>query len=179
MGLRLNLRSGSRLTREVHEIVILPRFIWVGGLTFKNNRFSHCATGANELTAGNGALGAIYVGMSAPDSVKGFPSNFQNRNVTIDGNHVDDSYIYGIFVANADGVKIINNTLGQTFIRGSAFDAGKLYGIKPDSAIYVGRSRNVTIAGNMMAHGRVARTAVAVDATCDKGTVHVSNNKLT
>jgi hypothetical protein len=148
-------------------------------LTIKNNRFSHCVTGANELTAGNGALGAIYVGMVAPDSVKGFPNNFQNRNVTMDGNHIDDSYIYGIFVANADGVKITNNAIGQTFIRGTAFDAGKLYGIKPDSAIFVGRSRNVTIAGNTIAHGRVAKSAVAVDATCDKGTVHVGSNKLT
>jgi parallel beta-helix repeat protein len=148
-------------------------------LTLTNNRFSHCVTGANELTAGNGALGAIYIGMSAPDSTKGFPNNFQNRNVIIEGNHVDDSYIYGIFVANADGVKIINNEIGQTFIRGTAYDAGQLYGIKPSSAIYIGRSRNVTINGNTMAHGRVAKSAVAVDATCDKGSVHVGSNKLT
>jgi parallel beta-helix repeat protein len=148
-------------------------------LTLKNNRFSHCVTGANELTAGNGALGTIYVGMAAPESTKGFPNNVQNRNVTIEGNHIDDSYIYGIFVANADGVKIAGNTIGQTFVRGTAYDAGQLYGIKPDSAIYVGRSRNVTISGNTVAHGRVARTAVAVDPTCDKATVHVGNNKLT
>ena len=74
-------------------------------LVFRNNRFTHCITGANELTAGSGALGTIYVGMSAPDSVKGFPNNFQNRNVTIEGNHIDDSYAYGIFVSNADGVQ--------------------------------------------------------------------------
>jgi parallel beta-helix repeat protein len=148
-------------------------------LSFKNNRFSHCVTGANELTAGNGALGTIYVGMAAPESTKGFPNNFQNRNVTIEGNHIDDSYIYGIFVANADGVKITGNAIGQTFVRGTAYDAGQLYGIKPDSAIYIGRSRNITIAGNTVAHGRVAKTAVAVDATCDKATVHVANNKLT
>ena len=148
-------------------------------LTFKNNRFTRSITGANALTAGNSELGTIYVGLSAPDSVKGFPNNFGNRNVTIDGNHIDDSYIYGIFVANADGVKITNNAIGQTFIRGTAFDAGKLYGIKPDSAIFVGRSRNVTIANNNVAHGRVARTAVAVDATCDKATMHLGNNKLT
>ena len=148
-------------------------------LTFKDNRFSHCASGANELTAGNGALGTITIGMVAPESVKGFPNNFQNRNVTIEGNHIDDSYIYGIFVANADGVKIINNEIGQTFIRGTAYDAGQLYGIKPTSAIYIGRSRNVTVNGNTIAHGRIAKTAVAVDATCDKGSVHVGSNKLT
>jgi parallel beta-helix repeat protein len=116
--------------------------------------------------------------MSAPDTVKGFPDNFQNRNVTIEGNHIDDSYAFGIFVANADGLKIIGNAIGQTFLRG-AFDAGQLYGIKPDSGTYVGRSRNVTIDNNTVAHGRVARVAVAVDGTCDRKSVHVGNNRLT
>jgi hypothetical protein len=147
-------------------------------LVLRNNRFTHSITGANELTAGNGALGAIYVGMAAPDSVKGFPNNFQNRNVVIEGNHIDDSYIYGIFVANADGVKILGNAIGQTFLRG-AFDAGQLYGIKPDSGIYVGRSRNVTIDNNTVAHGGVTRVAVVVDGTCDRNTVLVGNNRLT
>jgi parallel beta-helix repeat protein len=117
--------------------------------------------------------------MSAPDSVKGFPNNFQNRNITIEGNHIDDSHIYAIFVGNADGIRIINNTIGQTFIRGSAFDAGKLYGIKPDSAIFVGRARNVTIDNNRVARSRIAKTAVAVDGTCEKPSVHVGNNSLT
>jgi Right handed beta helix region len=148
-------------------------------LTFRNNRFSHCVTGANELTAGNGALGTIYVGMAAPGDAKGFPANFQNRNVTIDGNHIDDSFIYAIFVGNADGVKIAGNAIGQTFVRGTTFDAGQLYGVKPSSGIFVGHSRNVTISNNMVAHGRVAKEAVAVDPTCDKPTLHLGNNRLT
>jgi parallel beta-helix repeat protein len=148
-------------------------------LVLRNNRFTHSITGANELTAGNGALGTIYIGMTPPEGAKGFQNNFQNRNVTIEGNHIDDSYIYGIFVGNADGVKIIGNSIGQTFIRGTAYDAGQLYGIKPDSAIFIGRSRNVAIDNNTVARGKVAKTAVAVDGTCDKGTVHVGNNRLT
>jgi hypothetical protein len=148
-------------------------------LVLRGNRFTHSITGANELTGGSGALGTIYVGMSLPEGAKGFQNNFQNRNVTIEGNHIDDSYIYAIFVNNADGVKIIGNLIGQTFIRGTAFDAGQLYGIKPDSAIFVGRSRNVQIDNNTMAPGKVAKTAVAVDPTCDKGSVRVGNNRLT
>jgi hypothetical protein len=148
-------------------------------LVLRGNRFTHSITGANELTGGNGALGTIYVGMSFPDGAKGFQNNFQNRNVTIEGNHIDDSYIYAIFVSNADGVKIVGNSIGQTFIRGTAFDAGQLYGIKPDSAIYVGRSRNATIDNNTMARGKVAKTAVVVDGTCDKASVRVGNNRLT
>jgi parallel beta-helix repeat protein len=147
-------------------------------LVFRNNHFTHCITGANALTSGNGALGTIYIGMVAPDSVKGFPNNFQNRNVTIEGNHIDDSYAYGIFVSNADGVKISGNVIGQTFLRG-AFDAGKLYGVKPDSAVYVGRSHNATVADNSVAHGKITKTAVAVDTTCDKPTMHIGNNRMT
>jgi hypothetical protein len=143
-----------------------------------NNHFTHSATGANELTAGNGALGAIYVGMSAPEGAKGFQNNFENRTITIAGNHIDDSYLYAIFVSNADGVQIIDNAIGQTFIRGSAFDAGQLYGIKPDSAICVGRSRNVAINNNTVARGKLVKIAAAVDGTCDKASVHLGNNRL-
>ena len=139
----------------------------------RNNRFTHCITGANALTAGNGALGTITIGMSFPEGARGFQNNFQNHNLMIEGNHIDDSYIYAIFVSNADGVKIIGNSIGQTFVRGTAYDAGQLYGIKPDSAIFIGRSRNVAIDNNAVARGKVTKTAVAVDPTCDKGTVRV------
>jgi hypothetical protein len=147
-------------------------------LILRNNRFTHAMTGANALTAGNGALGAIYVGMSYPQKAKGFQNNFQNRNITIASNHIDDSYGYAIFVNNADGAEIIDNVIGQTFIRGSAFDAGQLYGVRPDSAIFVGKSRNVQIKDNTAARGKVAKAAVAVDPSCDKGSVHVANNRL-
>ncbi|KJC51008.1 hypothetical protein UP09_02820 [Bradyrhizobium sp. LTSP885] len=147
-------------------------------LAFRNNRFSHCVNGANEMTAGSGTLGAIYVGMVAPDGVKGFPDNFQNRRVIIEDNHIDDSFIYAIFVSNADGVKIAGNQIGQTFVRGNTFGAGSLYGIKPDSAVFVGRSRNVEISNNVAARGRIATTVVAIDTTCDKLTVHLANNRL-
>ena len=145
----------------------------------RNNRFSHSITGANELTGGSGALGTISISMAFPEGAKGFQNNFQNRNVTIEGNHIDDSYIYAIFVSNADGIKITGNSIGQTFLRGTAYDAGQLYGIKPDSAIFIGKSRNVEISNNIAARGKVTKTAVAVDPTCDKGTVRVGNNKLT
>jgi hypothetical protein len=37
----------------------------------------------------------------------------------------------------------------------------------------------VQIDNNTMARGKVAKTAVAVDPTCDKGSVRVGNNRLT
>jgi hypothetical protein len=117
--------------------------------------------------------------MSLPDGANGFQNNFQNRNITIEGNRIDDSYIHAIFVSNADNVRITGNAIGQTFIRGSAFDAGQRYGVHPDSAILIGRSRNAQISGNTIARGAVTKAAVAVDRTCDMGSVHVKNNKLT
>ena len=148
-------------------------------LVFRNNHFTHSMTGANEMTGDSGALGAIYVGMTSPEGARGFQNNFQNRNVTIEGNRIDDSYIYAIFVSNADGVKITGNTIGQSFIRGGTFGAGGLYGLNPDSAILIGRSRNAEINNNKVARGRVTKTAVTVDRTCDIGSVHLGNNILT
>jgi Right handed beta helix region len=111
------------------------------------------------------------------EGAKGFQNNFQNRNVTIQGNRIDDSFIYAIFASNADGVRIIDNVIGQTFIRGS-FGAGKLYGATPNSAIFIGRSKNAEIRNNTVARGRVTKTAVAVDRTCVKDSIHVGNNVL-
>jgi hypothetical protein len=148
-------------------------------LTIRNNHFTHSITGANEMTWASDTLGAITVGLVLPEGVNGFANSFQNRNVTIEGNRIDDSYIYAIFVSNADGVRIINNAIGQTFIRGSAFDAGGRFGVHPDSAILIGRTRNAQIGGNTVARGKVTKAAVAVDRTCDMGSVHVGNNRLT
>src|SRR6516164_7938882 len=148
-------------------------------LTIRNNHFNHSTTGANALSANSDTLGAINIGMSVPDGANGFQNNFQNRSITIQGNRIDDSYIYAIFASNADNVRITGNAIGQTFIRGSAFDAGQRYGVHPDSAILIGRSRNAQISGNTIARGRVTKAPVAVDRTCDMGSVHTANNKLT
>jgi parallel beta-helix repeat protein len=127
------------------------------GLTLRNNHFTHRVIGANKMTWGSDTLGAITVGVSLPEGVNGFPNSFQNRNVTIEGNRIDDSYIYAIFLSNADSIRITGNVIGQTFIGGSAFDASGRFGVHPDSATLVGRSRNAQISGNTLARGRVIR----------------------
>jgi hypothetical protein len=175
-GCQFTYSSGNAL-QAGSDIGFWSEAGFADNLTLKNNRFDHSITGANELTAGNGALGTIYVGMAPPEGAKGFPNNFQNRNVTIQGNRIDNSFIYGIFVGNADGVKIIDNIIGQTFIRGS-FDAGKFYGATPNSGIFIGRSKNAEISNNQVAQGRIAKVAVTVDRTCVKDSIHMANNGL-
>jgi hypothetical protein len=41
------------------------------------------------------------------------------------------------------------------------------------------RARNADIRNNEVARGRVTKTAVAVDRTCVKRSIHVGNNVLT
>jgi hypothetical protein len=171
-SLSIALQAGS-------EIGFWSESGFAENLIFRNNHFTHSVTGANALTAGSAALGTIYVGMDAPEGAKGFQNNFQNRNITIAANRIDDSHIYAIFVTNADSVSITNNVIGQTFIRGRAFGAGEFYGVSPSSAIFIGRSKNVEIGNNTAAHGQVTRTAVTVDGTCDRGSIRAWNNRLT
>jgi hypothetical protein len=147
-------------------------------LTIRNNRFTHSITGANNLFADSDALGSIYIGMTPPLEAKGFQKNFENRNVTIEGNKIDDSYIYAIFVTNTDGVKIIGNTIANTFIRRSAFAAGQHYGVAPSSGIFIGMSRNADIRNNSVAKGTVARSPVTVDRTCPQNTIVARDNRL-
>jgi hypothetical protein len=98
---------------------------------------------------------------------------------SVEGKRIDDSFICAIFAGNANGVKIVGNTIGQTFLRGAAFGAGDLYGVVPMSAIYVGRARNAEIRDNSAARSRVAKAVVALDRTCDRSSVRVGMNRLT
>jgi parallel beta-helix repeat protein len=175
-GCQFTYSSGNAL-QAGSDIGFWSEAGFADNLTLKDNHFDHSITGANELTGGSAALGTIYVGMVPPEGAKGFPNNFQNRNVTIQGNRIDNSFIYGIFVGNADGVKIIDNVIGQTFIRGS-FDAGQFYSATPDSGIFIGRAKNAEISNNKVARGRIVKVAVTADRTCVKDSVHLANNAL-
>lgn len=152
---------------------------FVKNLRIRNNLFSHCMVDAANMFDSSSALGTIYLGMTPPLSAKGFQANFENENVVIENNTIKDSYLYGIFVTNANGVTIKNNAVGQTFSRGQAFGAGKLFGVYPDSGIFVGMSKNIKISNNVVARGTVAKRAVAVHESCEKNTVWLENNLFT
>ena len=146
--------------------------------TIRNNTFLRCNIGANNLFADSDELGTICVGMMPPVNTDGYPRNFANRNVVIEGNRIDDSYIYAVCVSNSEGTKVVGNVIGRTFVRGQAFAAGERYGIKPDSAILLGMSTHAEITGNTVAKDAVAKQSVFVDRTCPKGSVTVRDNHL-
>jgi parallel beta-helix repeat protein len=170
--------SGDVAVQAGSDIGFWAESNFAQNLTIRNNHFTRCMLGANELFPDGSALATIYMGMTPPQDAKGFQKNFGNHAVTIEGNTIADSYIYAIFVTNTDGLKIIGNTIGQTFIRGHAFAAGQFYGVTPASGIFIGMTKDAQINNNSVAKGAVARTPVVVDRTCPKNTVRVQNNKL-
>jgi len=111
---RTRLQAGSDIGFW-SESGLCPR-----NLVLRNNRFTHSITGGQRADRRQRArLGSnLYRHVIFPKAQRAFKIIFRTANVTIEGNHIDDSYIYAIFVSNADGVKIIGNTIGQSFIRG-------------------------------------------------------------
>jgi hypothetical protein len=55
----------------------------------------------------------------------------------------------------------------------------RAHGETPNSGIFIGRSRNAEISNNSVARGRIAKAAVAVDRTCVRESVRLTNNALT
>ena len=147
-------------------------------MTIRNNTFSQCNLGANNCFEDSDELGTICVGVTPPAGTKGFLHTMANHGVVIEGNKIDDSYLYAIMVSNADGVKVTNNIIGKTFVRGHAFAAGTRYGIKPDSGILLGMTAHAEVSNNTVTKDAVAKQSVVVDGTCDKKTMAVSNNPL-
>ena len=170
--------SGDVAVQAGSDIGFWAESDFARNLTIRNNHFTRCMLGANELFPDGSALATIYIGMTPPQDAKGFEKNFGNQGVTIEGNTIADSYIYAIFVTNTDGLKIIGNTIGQTFVRGHAFAAGQFYGVTPASGIFIGMTKDAQISNNTGAKGAIARTPVVVDRTCPTNTIRVQNNRL-
>lgn len=146
-------------------------------VVIRNNSFTHCELTAANFFPGNDEVGAINVSMTPPQNATGFQENTENKNVLIAGNTIDDSYLYGIFVSNGNHVEITNNIIGNTFIRGSAFDALQLYNVVLKSGILVGMSKFIDITDNIVRRGAVATQVFELDR-CDLATVKASGNIL-
>ena len=92
----------------------------------------------------------ILAGRAAGTILEGLASRYPTR--------IDDCYLYGILVSNANHVEIRNNVIGNTFKRGTAFAAGQLYSVVPDSGILIGQSKYVDIRDNSVRQGARAAT---------------------
>ncbi len=147
-------------------------------LIIRNNTFTHCILGAANMFDDSNAIGTIFVSMTPPQAVTGFQYNLENQDIVIENNKIDDSFLYGIFISNADHVKIKNNIIGSTFIRRQAFGAGQLYNIHPNSGILIGMSKNIEITDNTVTKGVITNKVVTFDKSCDKDTITLQNNIL-
>ena len=121
---------------------------------------------ANPCFADADVFATLYVGCTHPLSARRLLASFENRNILIEGNRIEDSYGAGIEIMNADGVLVRDNAIGATFLRGSGFASGRKLGIAPDAAIIIAMARRVSLVGNTVATGPVARRPVGVHASC-------------
>lgn len=140
---------------------------FVDGVTIRGNTFRGCGMAANHFFADSEVFATVYVGCTHPLAATGLLPMFENRNILIEGNTIDDSYAAALEITNAEGVLVRRNTIGATYLRGSAFAAGRKFGIVPDAAVVVAMARDVALVGNSIATGPVARRQVSIHPSCD------------
>ena len=136
-------------------------------VTIRGNVFRGCGTTANHCFPDAEAFATVFVGCSPPQKARGLPTTRENRNLLIEDNTIEDSFGAALEITNAAGVLVRGNTIGRTFLRDSAFAAGRNVGLVPNAAVIVAMAQDVTLIDNTIATGAVATRAVVVDRSCD------------
>jgi len=108
----------------------------------------------------------VFVGCSPPPEARGLPTTRENRNLLIEDNTIEESFGAALEITNAAGVLVRGNTIGRTFLRDSAFAAGRNVGLVPDAAVIIAEASDVTLADNTIATGAVATRAVGTAPSC-------------
>lgn len=139
-------------------------------VNIRGNKIEHCNT--NGSTSTN--PGTIWVGIVPTSNVSGFMNNYNNKSITVANNTITDTRVYGIFATNCDGITITGNTIDRPFVNGIG-QAGAGYGLTPNSGLFVGMSKNVTVTGNTVIGGGKVSQAAEIHSNCS-GTIQNSNN---
>lgn len=150
-------------------IFLGPEFaIWLEGdyvrnVTVRSNVIRRVGMSANCMKNRNAIpVGAITVAASSPE--KALPGGWGNRDLAIEGNDVDTCGGIGMLIACAQHVRVTDNRIGATRVRGQ-MDGAQAFGVDPDAAIYVNEARDVRFAGNRVGgKGVVMGPAVSEDA---------------
>lgn len=124
-------------------------------------------------------LGAISVTVMTTMRGPGFVPSRENSRITIEDNTVDNTAISGLFITNAQDVKVNNNRFVNTNCL-EPFQAGESLGIDVSSAIYVAASARVTFRDNVVESlGEYAKSAVKVHESADVDTIDISGIRFT
>lgn len=140
----------------------------------RNNKISYCSTSGSQRDGDEGNPGAIYIGNVPISNTKGFLNNFECKNILVEKNTITAPQVYGIFATNCDGITIQNNIITNPFVNGIG-NVGRVYGVAPNSGIFVGMSKNITVTGNTVNGGGKISKAVEIHTNCS-GTIKNSNN---
>ena len=101
-------------------------------------------------------------------------NNYECKNILIEKNTITDCQVYGIFTSNCNGITIQSNIISNPFVNGIG-NVGASYGLTPNSGIFVGMSKNITVTGNTVAGGGRISQAVEIYSNCS-GAINNSNN---
>ncbi len=132
-------------------------------VTIRGNTFRGCGTTANHFFPDADAFATVFVGCTHAAGARHIPPGRENKRILIEGNRIEDSGAAALQIMNADGVLVRGNSIGRTFLRGSVFAAGSKFGLAPDAAVLVLMSRDVTLMGNEIATGDIARRRLFID----------------
>lgn len=135
-------------------------------VTVRGNRFTHCLRSSNNFFNGSDIFATLVVSLTYPNDYNGLAPCRENRDTVIEDNIIDRSYGYAMQLMHARGMLVRCNRIGACFVRGSAYGAGKRFGITPDSAILAAALHRVRFSGNRVTLAGLVRRAIAIHASC-------------
>lgn len=165
----ITLRNCSLLT-DVSTTSSLAEGVIVSG---SNTSYTTGASGVSNITLEDNYILGGYNGIR-------FNGNFGNevQNVTIEGNHLDDPYYYGIYLLRNDGVTIENNAV-DVRSTGTDFSAGIYFSSTDDYQIIGNTLRGMGRYGIYNTNGGGTSTSRAAIVNNAIGGGFRSNSTLT
>ncbi len=118
---------------------------WISDITIRNNRISDVCRGFIALQPACYGLGAIAA-IVRPDQVE-MELKPGNRNLTIEGNRIENCPLPGIFLNGVDGASVSGNTL-KNVCKGAIDKSGSAWRLRPTKPIDSANSANLTIKDN-------------------------------
>ncbi len=162
-------------------VMIKPELSWCEGgfstnVTIRNNKFKDTSTASNEIYNRSSQIGAVTIGIGPElNGPGGFFQSYELKDITVEGNTFENSRVYAVSALNCNGITIKNNTIINPFSNGLGV-VGSEYSVKPNSAILVAMSKDITVTGNKVTGARREITqAVEIHSNCTGRKVNSGN----
>jgi hypothetical protein len=144
-------------------------------VTVRGNVLETIGIGRDSRIHSTQHIGAISVTPRiSADRRDAFRGNRQITDIVLEGNEISDAAVCGLFISNASGVQIRENS----FVRTNTLeprDAGGFFGMDPDAAVVIRDADAIDLSGNRVSSpGPWLRRAVQVDGSADADSIDSS-----